>query len=171
MGRFIKRTEIIAYLNTTPNEKTETLAVVGNGMISGSYSYDANETSETYIVNDNATVTIDSYAVSLDGEMKCIYGDEVFDYINSLRRKLATGTDAETKVLLIDKYDVDTEGNFKAQKFNCSISISSYGGDGGQTPTIAFKINVNGDPINGTVKMTSGKPVFTETTENTETTD
>lgn len=151
----------MAFLNVTPKETTETLALVGNGMTSGSYSYEANETNETYIVNDNATTTIDSYAVSLDGEMKCIYGDEVYDYINGLRYDLATGTDAESTVLLIDKYDKNTDGSFKAQKFNCSISISSYGGDGGATPTIGFKINVNGDPINGSVVMTSGEPVFT----------
>lgn len=152
----------MAFLNVTPKAQTEKLALVGNGMTSGSYSYEANETNETYIVNDNATTTVDSYAVSLDGEMKCIFGDDVYDYINDLRYNLATGTDAETTVLLIDKYDVNEAGAFKAQKFACSISISSYGGDGGATPTIGFKINVNGDPIKGTVTMTAGKPVFTE---------
>ncbi len=161
MGRFVKRTEIMAFLNTTPGETTETMALVGNGMTSGSYSYEASETNETYIVDDNATTIIDSYALSLDGEMKCIFGDAVYDYINGLRRKMATGTDAETTVLLVDKYDVDSDGSFKAQKFNCSISISSYGGDGGATPTIGFKINVNGNPTNGTVKITSGTPTFT----------
>lgn len=161
MGRFVKRTEIMAFLNTTPSETTESFKIVGNGMTSGSYSYEASETNETYIVDDNATTIIDSYALSLDGEMKCIFGDDVFDYINNLRRKMATGTDAETTVLLVDKYDVNTEGAFKAQKFNCSISISSYGGDGGATPTIGFKINVNGNPTNGTVKIVSGTPTFT----------
>ena len=150
----------MAFLNIDPGKETEKWAIVGNGMTSGSYSYEANETSETYIVDDNATTTVDGYAVSLDGEMKCIFGDEVYDYINSLRYKLATGTDAETTVLLVDKYDVSEPSKFKAQKFNCSISISSYGGDGGATPTIGFKINVNGDPENGTVTIEDGKPTF-----------
>lgn len=152
----------MAFLNTKPKETTENWGLVGNGMTSGSYTYEASESNETYIVNDNATTIIDSYAVSLDGEMKCIFGDAVYDYINSLRYTLATGTDAESDVLLIDKYDKDTDGAFKAQKFKCSISISSYGGDGGATPTIGFKINVNGDPINGKVTMTSGVPTFTK---------
>lgn len=151
----------MAFLNIEPSEGTETWALVGNGMTTGSYTYEATETSETYIVNDNATTTVDSYALSLDGEMKCIYGDEVYDFINALRYKLATGTDAETTVLLIDKYDVVETSKFKAQKFACSISISSYGGDGGATPTIGFKINVNGDPVNGTVAISSGVPTFT----------
>lgn len=154
----------MAFLNITPGE-TEDWALVGNGMTTGSYTYEATETSETYIVDENATTTVDSYALSLDGEMKCIFGDEVFDFINDLRRKLATGTDAETTVLLVDKYDVSETNKFKAQKFNCSISISSYGGDGGATPTIGFKINVNGDPTNGTVTISSGVPTFTADTE------
>lgn len=152
----------MAFLNITPGEGTEDWALVGNGMTTGSYTYEATETSETYIVDENATTTVDSYALSLDGEMKCIFGDEVFDFINDLRRKLATGTDAETTVLLVDKYDVSETNKFKAQKFNCSISISSYGGDGGATPTIGFKINVNGDPTNGTVTISSGVPTFAE---------
>lgn len=153
----------MTFLNTTPKETTESYGLVGNGMTSGSYSYEATETSETYIINDNATTIIDSYAITLDGEMKCIYGDAIFDYINELRLALATGSDAETTVLCVDKYIKTEEGAFKAQKFNCSISISSYGGDGGATPTIGFKINVNGDPINGTVTLSQGKPVFTGT--------
>ena len=152
----------MAFLNTNPTEGPETWALVGNGMTSGSYTYEATETSETYIVNDNATTTVDSYALSVDGEMKCIYGDEVYDYINGLRYQLATGTDAETTVLLVDKYDVSEPNKFKAQKFACSISISSYGGDGGATPTIGFKINVNGDPTNGTVTISEGVPTFAE---------
>ena len=54
---------------------------------------------------------------------------------------------------------------YKAQKFNCSVSISSYGGDGGVTPTIGFKINVNGRPENGTVTLSEGTPTFTKETE------
>lgn len=154
----------MAFLNIEPSGSSESWALVGNGMTTGSYTYEATETSETYIINENATTTVDSYAVSLDGEMKCIYGDQVYDYINGLRYNLATATDAETTVLLIDKYDVDDDGSFKAQKFNCSISISSYGGDGGTTPTIGFKINVNGDPVQGTATIASGVPTFTEAT-------
>ena len=134
-GKFIKRTDIMAFLNTNPGKETEKWGLVGNGMTSGSYSYEANETSETYIVNDNATTTVDGYTVSIDTEMKCIFGDGVYD-------------------------NVVEETKFKAQKFKCSISISSYGGDGGVTPTIGFKINVNGDPENGTVTLAEGKPTF-----------
>ena len=161
MGTLVKRPEIMAFLDKTPSS-SYSWKLVGNGMTTGSYSYEANETSETYIVDDNATTTIDSYALSFDGEMKCIFGDDVYDYINGLRFNLATGSDAETHLLLIDKYDEMSTGKFRAQVFNCSISISSYGGDGGATPTISFKVSANGTPKKGYVTFAGSVPTFTE---------
>ncbi len=164
MGTLVKRPEIMAFLDTVPTGGSPTWKIVGNGMTTGSYSYEANETSETYIVDENATTTINSYAVSLDGEMKCIYGDDVYDFINGLRFNLATGSSAETNLLLIDKYDEITSGTgkFRAQQFKCSVSISSYGGDGGATPTISFKVSANGTPKNGYATITGGTPTFHE---------
>lgn len=162
MGTLVKRPEIMAFLDKTPSS-SPTWKIIGNGMTTGSYSYEANETSETYIVDENATTTVDSYNVSIDGEMKCIFGDDVYDYINTLRYNLATGSSATSHILLIDKYDEISTGHFRAQVFDCSISISSYGGDGGATPTISFKISANGTPKKGYATITSGTPTFTET--------
>lgn len=160
--RNIKRTEIMTFLNIDYGKEQPKWGLVGNGMTSGSYSYEPSENSETYIIHDNATTTVDGYAISLDGEMKCISGDSIYDYINGLRLKLATGAEAESEALLVDKYVVSEETKFRAQKFNCSISISSYGGDGGATPTIGFKINLNGDPENGYITLAEGIPTFTK---------
>lgn len=163
MGTLVKRPEIMAFLDKTPSS-SPTWKIIGNGMTTGSYSYEASETSETYIVDENATTTIDSYSVSIDGEMKCIFGDDVYDFINGLRYNLATGSDASSHILLVDKYDEVTAGTgkFRAQMFDCTISISSYGGDGGATPTISFKISVNGTPKKGYATISSGTPTFTE---------
>lgn len=164
MAVLVKRPQIITFLNTTPKGTSETWSLVGNYTTEGAWSYEVEETSETYIVDDNATTTIDGYNVSFDTEMKCAKGDAMYDFINGLRYNLATGTDAESKVLLIDKYDEVSSGTFKAQVFNCSVSISEYGGAGGETPTISYKINCNGNPKKGTATITSGVPTFTEST-------
>ena len=158
--RYVKRKEIMLFIDTTPNS-SPTWKLVGNGMTTGTYTYDANEEDETYIIHDNPTTLVDQYKVTLDGEMKCIFGDDVYDYINGLRRNLATGSDAEQHCLLIDKYDEASTDNFVAQTYDSSVSISSYGGDGGVTPTIGFKINLNGDPTDGTATITGGVPTFT----------
>ena len=55
----------------------KTWKIFGNGVTTASYSYNPNTTSETWIVEDNARNTLDSYALSIDGEQSCLYGDDV----------------------------------------------------------------------------------------------
>ncbi len=161
--KYVKRTEIMGFLNTTPTDKTANWGLVGRGMTTGTYTYDASESSDTDIIHDTSSTEVEGYSINLDSEMKCIYGDPIYDFINDLRLKLAVHDEATTQFLGVDKYMTTKSDAFRAQLFDCSISIKSYGGDGGATPTIGFKINLNGDPKNGTVTLTDGKPVFTET--------
>lgn len=166
MPTLVKRKEIMLYLDTTPKGQNETFGLYGKKSTTATYSYNPETTSETYIVDDNATVTLDSYNVTIDGNMKCYFGDAIYDYINGLRYNLATGSDATTTALLIDKYDATESGgvtSFKAQTFEATISIESYGGDGGVTPTITFTIGLNGTPTNGSVTLSGETPTFTPT--------
>lgn len=163
--RKIKSSELPAFLNITPTSDAPTWALSGNFQTEGDRAYEATETEESYINEDGPTTDVESYKVSLDNEMKCVKGDAVFDYIDNLRYTLATGTDAESQVLLVDKYSYVEEESvikYRAQLFKCSISISKQGRTGGETSTIAYKINCNGDPKNGTVTITAGVPTFTE---------
>lgn len=165
MPSLVKRKDIVLFLNTTPKAETESWGLYGKKSTSATYSYNPSSTSETYIIDDNATVTLDSYNITIDGDMKCYFGDEVYDFINSLRYNLAIGEDAKTQALLIDKYDVEGEGSsatFKAQVFEATISVESYGGEGGVTPTITFTIGLNGTPKKGTVTFAGNVPSFTE---------
>lgn len=163
MPTLVKRKEIMLYLDTTPSEQTSNWGLYGKKSTTATYTYNPNSTSETYITDDNATVTLDSYNITIDGNMKCYFGDAIYDFINGLRYNLATGSDAQTKALLIDKYDKnDTDSSFKAQTFDCTISIESYGGDGGVTPSITFTIGLNGDPTQGSVTFAGEVPTFTE---------
>lgn len=161
MATLVKRKEIMLYIDTTPNSN-ETWGLYGKKSTTATYTYNPNSTSETYITDDNATVTLDSYNITIDGSMKCYYGDAIYDFINELRYKLAVGSDAVTKVLLIDKYDKNSDESFKAQTFEATISIESYGGDGGVTPNITFTIGLNGDPTQGSVTFTGETPTFVE---------
>lgn len=161
MATLIKRSQIQAFLNTAGKSEPATYKIVGNYMPSGSYDYNPQSTTETYIVNDNATTTLDSYQIAFDGEMKCAKGDEVFDYIDGLRYNVAVGDDAVSEVVLVDTWNTKTSGQYRAQKFACTVSISSFGGDGGQTATISFNIGINGDPVQGTATISAGTCTFT----------
>lgn len=163
MPTLVKRKEIMLYLNTKTSEVTPEWGLYGKKSTTATYTYNPNSTSETYITDDNATVTLDSYNVTIDGDMKCYFGDAIYDFINGLRYNLSTGSDAVTKALLIDKYDKSSsDDSFKAQTFDCTISIESYGGDGGVTPNITFTIGLNGDPTQGSVTFAGEVPTFTE---------
>ena len=160
MATLLKRSQIQAFLNTAGKSGEPTYKIVGNYMPSGSYEYNPQTTTETYIVNDNATSTLDSY--QFDGEMKCAKGDAVFDYIDGLRYNVAVGDDAVSEVVLVDTYEQKgSSGGYRAQKFACTVSVNSFGGDGGQTPTISFNIAVNGDPVKGTATISAGTCTFT----------
>lgn len=165
MPALVKRKEIMLYLDTKPNDSVSspTWGLYGKKSTTATYTYNPSSTSETYITDDNATVTLDSYNVTIDGNMKCYFGDAIYDFINGLRYNLAIGSDAITKALLIDKYDKSSDNSFKAQTFDCTISIESYGGDGGVTPNITFTIGLNGDPTQGSVTFTGETPTFTPT--------
>lgn len=161
MATLIKRSQIQAFLNVSKESATESFKIIGNYMPTGAYDYNPQSTTETYIVNDNATSTLDSYQIAFDGEMKCAKGDAVFDYIDDLRYNVAVGDDAVSEVVLVDTWNTKTTGSYRAEKFNCTISINSYGGDGGQIPTISFNIGINGDPIKGTATIQEGTCTFT----------
>ena len=161
MATLIKRSQIQAFLNVSKESATESFKIIGNYMPTGAYDYNPQTTTETYIVNDNATSTLDSYQIAFDGEMKCAKGDAVFDYIDDLRYNVAVGDDAVSEVVLVDTWNTKTTGSYRAEKFNCTISINSYGGDGGQNPTISFNIGINGDPIKGTATIQEGTCTFT----------
>ena len=162
MATLIKRSQIQAFLNTAGKGKEPIYKIVGNYMPTGAYDYNPQTTTETYIVNDNATSTLDSYQIAFDGEMKCAKGDAVFDYIDGLRYNVAVGDDAVSEVVLVDTYEQKgSSGGYRAQKFACTVSVNSFGGDGGQTPTISFNIAVNGDPVQGTATISAGTCSFT----------
>lgn len=160
----VKRSDLLAFLDVAQAQTLEQAdyKIIGNGVTTLSYSYNPSSTTETYIIHDNATTTLDSYAFSIDGEQTALFGDDVFDFIDGLRTNLAVGSSATTNLLLIDKYNEVSEGNFKAQVFTCVVSVTSYGGDGGVSPKIGFTISANGNPKNGTATISNGVPTFSE---------
>jgi hypothetical protein len=156
----VKRTEIAHFLDITPST-TATWKVIGTGIVDYGQTYNANKTTEKWIINDVATTTIDSYSISGDVSQTCYFGDDVYDYVNELRRTEAVGDDAHTHILDIDKYDY-TGSTYKAIQHDCVISITSYAT--GETPKIEYTIDYNGDGTKGTVTFSNGVPTFTADT-------
>lgn len=156
----ITREQFVSYLNTTPKTETEKWSLIGVGITGYGLAYNPQVTTEKWIINKNATSSVDSYQIQGEVSQKCYKGDPVFEFINELRRTAGIGSKSETQVLDIDTYDETTENNFKATKYNCTIAITNYMSE---EAVIEYSIYYNGDPVLGTVTLdTQGKPTFTE---------
>lgn len=156
----IKRSEFAAFLNITPAE-TATYARMGKGITGQTISYNPSTTSETYIHEDAATTSVDSYAPSINTPQTCYAGEPVFEYVDGLRRSRAVGADAETDILLVYLYASEGSGAYAAEKCKAAISIEEFGGDGGAPTSITYTISLNGDPEIGTATVTEGTVNFT----------
>lgn len=123
--------------------------------------YDGSTEEDNWVDQDTPSTSLEKYAVSADGEMTCYKGDPLFEYLDNLRQKRATGTDAETKALVVYLYD-ETAGKYAAELNECTIQFSQFGGEGGGgSASLSYTITFNGDPTLGTVTVSDGAPTFT----------
>jgi len=145
----IKRSQLMTFLNTTP-ESTATYNLIGSGVTAGSIGYNPKVEEETYIHEDNATITVEGYAPKLPLEAVAVTGDAVFEFIDALRIARATLADAETDIVNVWAYKTGGPTAYPAEKQSVSIQIDEFGGDGGASTKINYTINYIGDPIPGT---------------------
>lgn len=147
-----KRSTVAHFLNSTPDETNATYELLGLGITSLTMNYNPNTVTEQYIHQDTASVETESYAPTIPVEQSVWPGDDVYDYIDSLRQAgPAILAAAETDIVEVRKYETpDTPGtSYPATKWPCAIQIDSFGGDGGSSGKISFTININGDPVDG----------------------
>lgn len=145
----IKRSEVMTFMNTTPLAAA-TYKLIGDGVTTGAIEYNPKTTEETYIHEDSATISVESYAPSLPVEAIAVSGDEVFEFIDALRVARAVLDDAETDIVNVWAYESGGPTAYPAEKQNVSIQIDEFGGDGGSSVKINYTINFIGDPIPGT---------------------
>jgi len=148
----IDRTEWADFLNTKPSGEQPTWAIIGVGITDKSTDYNAEVSEEKLIINRNATKTVDGYALSSGVEQTAYKGDPVFEFVDDIRYKLKTGSDAETQLL-------GATPKYRARLWNVAIEISNNAGD---TAKVNYNIHYIGDPTFGNVTFTNGVPTFEE---------
>lgn len=156
-------------MNTTPSDASETWSIIGVGITDYGQSMNPQVETEKWIIHKNATSSLESYQIQGDVSQKCYFGDAVYDFINNLRRTAAVGDKVETEILDIDLYDATgsgTSATYKATKYACMIAVTSYAT--GESPVIEYSIYYNGDPILGTVSLSTGTPVFTADSDSSD---
>jgi hypothetical protein len=155
----IKRSEIQTFIDVVPS--TEDYELLGEGVVAGQISYNPNTLEETYIHEDNASFSVESYAPNMPVEQTAITGDAVFDYLDGLRKARAILAAAETTIVNVWMYESGGPSAYPAEQQAVVISFEDFGGPGGEAVKINLTLNYSGDPIPGTFNATTG--VFTAT--------
>ena len=158
--RKINRDEWQDLLDINPSGETPSWKIIGVGVTDKSTDYNAEKTEEKWIIERTKRTAIDSYGPSSGVEQTAYKGDEVFEFIDNIRYRMLTGTEAQTHLLEVDKYSVTNEEStptYRARMWDVAIEISS---NGGETAKIKYNIDYSGDPTFGTVTFNKGVPTF-----------
>jgi hypothetical protein len=147
----IKRNQVKHFLNVG-TVLSPTWALIGDGVTTGTINMNPKTTEETYIHELSASISVDSYAPTMPIEETCIAGDDVFDYIDALRKARSVLADAETEVVNVWIYETPSGGYYYAEKQTVSVSFDNFGGDGGNPAKINYTLNYIGNPTLGVFK-------------------
>lgn len=160
MGK--KKSSLMAYFLNIGTLAVPNWASLGKGVVSLPLAYNPQVTTETYINEDNATNSVDSYQVSagIDVALWDATNAPAHAYLETLRKLRAIGSDAEVQVLEVD---LSTPSPYASQLNNAVIAIENFTVEGGKPQQLSSTIYYNGDPVQGTVVITNGTPAFTAT--------
>lgn len=157
IAHFLDTTQAAAYGDAEWNR-------IGVNVTGASTEYNPQSETNQDIISDSASTEITGYQPTLPVDQQCTKGDPVFELVTKLRRKRATLADAHTWLLNVDLWDVTGEGaaaTYQAEVQEVAVQVDTYGGDGDVTPTQEYTLNYISDPIQGTVQITNGAPIFT----------
>lgn len=147
----IKRSDFLTYIDTTPSSSNPTWAVLGVGVDEYATSYNPQVDTEKWIVEDNARNDHTSNQKQGSVTQKCYKNDPEFAFVAAGRDQL----NYKTHILDIDVWN-GTTGSYPAKMSNAIIAVTSYSGE-----EIEYDIYYDGDPVEGTVAISSGTPTFT----------
>ena len=150
----VKRSQVQTFLDVAPGS-TASYKLIGDGVKSAKINYNPKTSEETYIHEDSGTISVESYAPTMPVQQTCKKGDEVFDFIDDMRKNRKTLTEAETHIVNVWLYETAVAGAYPAEEQKVSIQIEDFGGDGGVSNEINYTINYMGDPTIGTFNPTT----------------
>lgn len=144
----IKRSLVATFIDIDPNN--EDYELLGEGVVEGKVNMNPKTLEETYISEDAANISVESYAPTMPIEMTCVAGDPVFEFIDTLRKNRSIMSDAETTIVNVWMYETGGPTAYPAEQQAVSIQVDDFGGPGGESNKINFTINYIDDPAAGT---------------------
>lgn len=157
MAEKVKRSLQATYLNVAgAGADSEKYALLGVNVSELSISYNPQTNTEQDVVSDSASTDLTGYQPSAAVSQSATKGDEVYDYINGLRRKRAILADSYSDIILVDLYETPASGSaYPAERQPVSIQIDTYGGAGTDPLSIEYTLNFRGDAEQGTFDPTT----------------
>ena len=144
----IKRSQERHFLNTG-TLLAPVWSLMGPGIPSAKTDMNPETTKETDISEDNARVSVDSYAPTLPIKQTAKKGDAVFDFIDAIRKSRDILDAAETELVTVHVYEGSALGYYYAEKQRVSVQVDDFGGGGGKPIEINYTLNFIGDPVYG----------------------
>lgn len=148
----IDRDQFMTFLDVTP-DKEPTYKLFGIGVTDYGIEYNPQVNTEKWIIEKNARTDHTSNQKQSSITQNAYKNDPCFEFIQAGLDKL----NYKTHILDIDRWNGE-EGNYPAKLSDGVIVATSYMGE---TATIGATVYYDGDPTEGTVKITDGVPVFT----------
>jgi len=149
----IKRSLVKTFLNTG-TVLAPVWVLIGDGIVTGKIAYNPKVTKETYISEDSATTSVDSYAPHMPIECTCKIGDDAFTYLDAKRYGRSIAANAETEIVNVWLYKTPALGFYYAEKQAVAIEFDDFGGEGGSNVKINYTINYLGNPVYGAFNPT-----------------
>jgi hypothetical protein len=149
----VKRSQFRTFIDTDPGY--EDWALIGDGVTSAEIAYNPEVAEETYIHQDSGSAEVEGYKPNMAIEAQAINGDDVFEYVDGLRKARAVLDDAHTQIVNVWMYDDASEGAYPAELQDVAISVNTMGGDGGASTKLNYTIHFRGDPVSGTFNPTT----------------
>lgn len=156
MGNKIKRSQRALFVDTARSTSSPTYKLVGIGVTTGQAAMNPQTTTETYVSEDSATTTVDSYQKQMPVEMTPVTDNEAFLFIQGLIDNESVGSDCETTVVEVDYWKTSSGGAFPARKRTVAIAgDNDLGGDGGAPAKMSCTFYYQGGPTSGWFNPTS----------------
>jgi hypothetical protein len=147
MGK-IKRSLVRTFINTGTPAAPE-WALVGQGVTNAKINMNPKVLEETYITEDSATISVESYAPSIPIEATALNTEAVFEYIDAYRKARSVLADVETEICNVWLYEDVVDGFYPAEKQAVSIQVDDFGGEGGSSTKMSYTVNYLGDQVMG----------------------
>jgi hypothetical protein len=145
----IKRSLVKSFLNTN-TVISPTWSLISAGVPSGTINMNPKTSEETYIADDNATISVESYDPTIAIESIAINGNAVYEWLDAVRKGRSVLEDAETELVNVWLYETPYLTYYQAEKQDVSIQCDTFGGEGGKAAKLGYTINYMGDPVLGT---------------------